>query len=174
MAVRTTPSSGQLGDGPPPGDAEEPGGQPQRQPAHLLPFSVSAVVVDSTAVLSIVGRVRLGALPACRHAVDNLLRDGVEQITVDLQVAHFDDESIALLALMRRYTARHGVRLTLAEIPPQVARVLERAGVSWLYRTSAESSGTVPLDDPRGSERRHSERDTPDRRAPRPPTPPQI
>jgi anti-anti-sigma regulatory factor len=169
VAVRTTPGSGKLG-AVHPGDVPRSGGQSTRPAARLLPFSVSAVVVDTTAVLSIVGRVSLEALTECRHAVDHLLRDGVEQITVDLQDAHFDEESIALLALMRRYTARQGVRLVLAEIPLQVARVLERAGVSWLFRTSAETDGTVPVDDPRISERRRSNRNAPDRRAPRPPT----
>jgi anti-anti-sigma factor len=117
---------------------------PEREPSRdgvsattvqpVGPFAVSTVVVGTTAVLSLEGRVDLSALPACRHAVDELLRDGVTQITVDLQVAHFDDESIALLALMRRYALRHRARLALADIPPHVARVLERTGVSWLYR----------------------------------------
>jgi anti-anti-sigma factor len=98
------------------------------------PFCVSSLMVDRTAVLSLSGRVDLGALPACRREVDALLREGVTEITVDLQVAHFDDESIALLALMRRYAARHGARLMLADIPAQVARVLDRTGVAWLYR----------------------------------------
>jgi anti-anti-sigma factor len=116
---------------------------PEREPSNngapaavnlIGPFTVSTLVIGTAAVLSLAGRVDLATLPACRRAVDDLLQESVELITVDLQVAHFDDESIALLALMRRYAARHGVRLALADIPPHVARVLDRAGVSWLYR----------------------------------------
>jgi anti-anti-sigma regulatory factor len=104
-------------------------------PANLIgPFTLSSVLVGSTAALSLAGRVDLAALPACRHAVDGLLREGATLITVDLQVAHFDDESIALLALMRRYALRHGARLALADIPPHIGRVLTRTGVGWLYR----------------------------------------
>jgi anti-anti-sigma factor len=106
-------------------------------------FCVSSLVVDRTAVLSLSGRVDLGALPACRRAVDALLRDGIDEITVDLQVAHFDDESIALLALMRRYAARHGARLILADIPAHVARVLDRTGVAWLYRPDGPFPATA-------------------------------
>jgi len=108
------------------------------------PFAVSTVMLDGTAVLQLSGRVDLNALPTCRRAVDALLRDGVEQITVDLQVARFDDESIALLALMRRYAARHGARLILADIPPHVALLLERTGVSWLYRTDGQPGAGQP------------------------------
>lgn len=117
---------------------------PEREPSSngapatavnlIGPFTVSTLVIGTTAVLSLAGRVDLATLPACRRAVDDLLQESVELITVDLQVAHFDDESIALLALMRRYAARHGVRFALADIPPHVARVLDRAGVGWLYR----------------------------------------
>jgi anti-anti-sigma factor len=106
------------------------------------PFCVSSLMVDRTAVLSLSGRVDLGALPACRREVDALLREGIDEITVDLQVAHFDDESIALLALMRRYAARHGARLILTDIPAQVARVLDRTGVAWLYRPDGPSTTT--------------------------------
>jgi len=118
------------------------------------PFAVETVAAGRTAVLSLSGRVDLTALPGCRRAIDTLLREGVVEITVDLQVARFDDESIALLALMRRYALRHGARLVLADIPPHVARVLRRTGVSWLYRNdttgsphppSATSVGGVPL-----------------------------
>jgi anti-anti-sigma factor len=117
---------------------------PEREPSSngtpatavnlIGPFTVSTLVIGTTAVLSLAGRVDLATLPACRRAVDDLLQERVELITVDLQVAHFDDESITLLALMRRYAARHGARLALADIPPHVARVLDRAGVGWLYR----------------------------------------
>lgn len=117
------------------------------------PFSVSTVIVDTTAVLSLAGRVDLTALPMCRRAVDTLLRDGVTLITVDLRVAHFDDESIALLALMRRYALRHGARLALADIPAHVARVLDRTGVSWLYRQDG-TDGDTEGGEPRGSDRR--------------------
>jgi anti-anti-sigma regulatory factor len=105
-------------------------------------------VADETAVLSLSGRVDLASLPVCRRAVDGLLRNGVQQITVDLQVARFDDESIALLALMRRYAARHGTRLVLAEIPPHVSELLDRTGVRWLYRN--EEAGGAALRQRRG------------------------
>ena len=129
MTLRTSPEREPSGDGRPT-NLQETG-----------PFSVSSLVVEATAVLSLAGRVDLAALPACRHAVDGLLHEGVQEITVDLQVAHFDDESIALLALMRRYAARHGARLVLADIPPHVGRVLDRTGVGWLYRTEGVETG---------------------------------
>lgn len=110
-------------------------GIPVSAVSPIGPFSVSTVVVDATAVLSLTGRVDLAALPTCRRAVDDLLREGVGLITLDLQVAHFDDESITLIALMRRYALRHGARLVLADIPPHIARVLNRTGVGWLYRS---------------------------------------
>jgi anti-anti-sigma factor len=123
---------------------------PEREPSSngtpatavnlIGPFAVSTLVIGATAVLSLAGRVDLATLPECRRAVDDLLQERVELITVDLQVAHFDGESIALLALMRRYAARHGARLVLADIPPHVARVLDRAGVGWLYRPEREVS----------------------------------
>jgi anti-anti-sigma factor len=110
-------------------------GMPMSAVPPTGPFAVSTVVVDATAVLSLTGRVDLAALPTCRRTVDDLLREGVGLITLDLQVAHFDDESIALIALMRRYALRHGARLVLVDIPPHVARVLDRTGVGWLYRS---------------------------------------
>lgn len=123
MALRVSPEREPSGDGTP------------TTPADLVgSFTVSTVVVGTTAVLSFAGRVDLAALPTCRRAVDSLLREGITLITVDLQVAHFDDESIALLALMRRYVLRRGARLALADIPPHIARVLARTGVGWLYR----------------------------------------
>jgi anti-anti-sigma factor len=118
------------------------------------PFSISSVVVGTTAVLKLAGRVDLGTLPTCRRAVDALLQDGVTLITVDLRVAGFDDESIALLALMRRYTLRHGARLALVDIPPHIARVLDRTGVGWLYRQDGDTPTPTPAPTPAGDHAR--------------------
>lgn len=134
MALRTTPG-------------REPFEHRPRDTTGPLPsgpFAVDSVVAGRTAVLSLSGRVDLTALPNCRRAVDTLLRAGVVEITVDLRVARFDDESIALLALMRRYALRHGARLLLTDIPPHIEQVLRRTGVSWLYHDDTAAASAPP------------------------------
>ena len=94
---------------------------------------VTAEVVSGLAVVAVGGALGVDALPACRKALDDVLRRRPVTVVLDLKRVTDGSAAVAVLDLLRRYVARHGSRLWLAAPSSVVTRTLEEAHVCDQY-----------------------------------------
>lgn len=106
-------------------------------PGSAAELEVAASVRRGTPVLRLRGRLSRPGLVQCRAAIDNALATGTAHLVVDLRDATFDQTSVALLGLVRRYCARRHTTVVLARVPHPVRDLLRQARVSDLYRVFA-------------------------------------
>ncbi len=98
-----------------------------------MPFVARPAMLAGVGTVGVSGPLDAQALPPCRVAVDALLRHRPNYVVLDLSAATTTDASVAVLGLLRRRLARHGVRLGLAGTPRVLAERLDAAQVSALY-----------------------------------------
>jgi anti-anti-sigma factor len=89
-------------------------------------FQASVRVSAGVAVVTLAGRLEPSAMPACRKALDSVLRIRAPQIVLDLSQAQLDPASIGLLRSMRGYMAHFGVALSLTGVHHLVLQMLKR------------------------------------------------
>jgi anti-anti-sigma regulatory factor len=74
------------------------------------------------------------SLPACASALAACLPVPPAWIAVDLRQAEIGPDSLALLALMRRYVERAGAQFVVVSTDPELVRILRDADVTGPYR----------------------------------------
>jgi hypothetical protein len=98
-------------------------------------------VVTGVPVVAFEGHLGPEVVRECSSTFAGAVRLRPRWIVADLSRAAIDDESVAVLAWLRRFAGRHGIKLVLASVPPRAVDVLRRADVAALYELYA----TVPL-----------------------------
>jgi hypothetical protein len=107
----------------------------------LQQFRISMSVVAGVPVVALEGHLAPDCLRDCSATIATAVRLRPRWIVADLSRAVVDEDSVPVLGLMRRFAARHGVKLALAAVPPRGLDVLRLAEVGPLYDVHA----TVPL-----------------------------
>jgi anti-sigma B factor antagonist len=119
---------------------------------------VTLVVVhahnDQADVLSLVGDVDLATAPRLVTCAADVLREGANTLVLDLREVQFMDSAglAALLNVLRRATAADA-ELILAELQPQVSRLLADTRMDRQF-TVVASVEQVPAPDPASGHRR--------------------
>lgn len=95
-------------------------------------------------VLAVEGPLGAVDLRTCRMVLDDLLKSAPEVVAVDVNSAMCGNACLVVLALIRRYAARRGVRLVLTvSSRPLIAR-LRRARLADLYPVIREAPELYP------------------------------
>ena len=104
-----------------------------------VPPVVEARIEAGVAVLAVSGRLDVEALSSLRLAIDQLLRRRPLYLIVDCRRSVPDESSVAVLSVIRRISARHGIQLRLAGVPTPVLEALtaEPDGASYPLVQSA-------------------------------------
>ena len=97
-------------------------------------FFASMHVHTGVAVVTCRGRLDTAAWRACGFALAAAVQVESPWVIADLGQATVGPESLAVLALMRRYVARHGALLALAAVSPDGLQALKQAEVTAQYR----------------------------------------
>jgi anti-sigma B factor antagonist len=92
---------------------------------HLVERSVRC------GVLAVAGEIDVATYPALRSALDDLHREGLARIVVDLSaVTYCDSTGIGVLAMFAKRLLDAGGRLQVAGARPAVAEILGIAGLT--------------------------------------------
>lgn len=117
-----------------PGSASGPAAGP-------VPTGLSMTVRTGVAVVTCEGHLGTDSLRDTNRILAAAIRLRPRSIIVNLARATLDEESIPMLRLMRHVTARYGIFLSLAALPPRGADVLRQAGIAALF----DIHPTLPL-----------------------------
>ena len=93
--------------------------------------TAKSTMVSGVGVVTISGPLAPGGLPACRHAVDSVLRHRPRFLVLDLGRVEADDAAaVPVIAQLRWYVHRWGVTVLLASTPNELATLLSQARVA--------------------------------------------
>lgn len=102
-------------------------------------FSVRAKLAGSTVVAAVAGDVDLAAAERLWNAVAPLIQPGRDVVLDCAGIRFLDSTGLRTLLDLDRRTTEMGGRLTLADVPPPVSRILDLAGVTGAFRIHGES-----------------------------------
>jgi hypothetical protein len=132
------------------GDSGRAGGR--RAPAELVvTTSLPAVGV---VLITVRGPFGADALATSRQTADDVLALEPTDVVLDLSRARCDATTVPVLALLRRYVARRGVRIGLTSTSRVILAMLRRAGQADHYRVirPVDLAATLPRIDAAGAE----------------------
>lgn len=99
------------------------------------------IVHAGVPVVTCEGRLGDSSIPGCLRVLSHAVSLRPRTVVIDLARAAVDQKSASVLRLMQHFTARHGIKLALAAVPPRALNALRRVEVT----TLCEVHATLPL-----------------------------